>query len=373
MKKQRLLSAFVAAVCALSAGTTGAEDVVRAESYWTKVLCKEENRYIGWPTVTRTRNGDIVVVFSGDRDGHICPWGKTEMVRSQGTGEHWMRPAVINNTPLDDRDAGIIETSEGTLIVSWFTSLAFENYSLNPQYDRHSGKLTPEIRRQWLGHWIRRSEDGGKTWGEYIRTAGSAPHGPIQLSDGRLLYVGKGIYAENKAYENTVEESRDDGRTWTLIATVPIPPGESLSHYHEPHVVETNDGRMVALFRYEPEDRSQCFLRQSESLDGGRTWTVARRTPMWGYPPHLIRLDNGWLLVVYGRRIPPYGERACISRDGGKTWDIDHEIEIAPAFDNDLGYPASVQLEDGSILTVFYQSERIGEKTCLMGVRWRLK
>ena len=295
------------------------------------------------------------------------------MISAGANAVYWSHPTVINNTPLDDRDAGIIVTGKGTLIVSWFTSLAFENYSLDPQYIRHGEKLSPEVRTQWLGHWIRRSEDSGNTWGTFIRTAGSAPHGPIELDDGRLLYLGKGIYGEKKPYENTVEESRDDGRTWNLIATVPIPPGESIRHYHEPHVVETVDGKLVALFRYQPENREECFLRQSDSLDGGATWSVARPTPMWGYPPHLIRLDNGWLLAVYGRRKPPYGERACISRDGGETWEVDNEIELAPAFNDDLGYPASVQLDDGSILTVFYQMDRLGEPTCLMGVTWRLE
>jgi len=39
----------------------------------------------------------------------------------------------------------------------------------------------------------------------------------------------------------------------------------------------------------------------------------------------------------------------------------------------DLGYPASVQLDDGSIFTIFYQIDQPGEKTSLMGTRWRLK
>jgi len=60
------------------------------------------------------------------------------------------------------------------------------------------------------------------------------------------------------------------------------------------------------------------------------------------------------------------------SRDDGKTWDIEHEITLSPAMNDDLGYPASVQLDDGSILTVYYQIDKPGEKTCLMGTHWRL-
>ncbi|MFP3897195.1 MAG: exo-alpha-sialidase, partial [Anaerolineales bacterium] len=65
--------------------------------------------------------------------------------------------------------------------------------------------------------------------------------------------------------------------------------------------------------------------------------------------------------------------RACLSADGGEHWGYDHEIILrddAPS--GDLGYPASVQLDDGTLLTVYYQQERPGEQTCLMMTRWRL-
>jgi hypothetical protein len=120
-------------------------------------------------------------------------------------------------------------------------------------------------------------------------------------------------------------------------------------------------------------DRSLCYLRQSESYDGGKTWTLAHKTPIWGYPPHLLKLTNGWLLVVYGVRRQPYSERACISRDNGETWDLKNEIILSRAINGDLGYPASVQLDVGSILTIYYQIEKPGEKTCLMSTHWKFK
>ena len=94
---------------------------------------------------------------------------------------------------------------------------------------------------------------------------------------------------------------------------------------------------------------------------------------MWGYPPHLLELKNGWLVVVYGHRREPYGERACISRDEGETWDIENEIILAEAYNGDLGYPASIQLDDESILTVYYQQKNRDEPTSIFTTRWRLK
>jgi len=334
---------------------------------------KEPMRYLGWPTITKTRDGELLVVFSGDRDSHLCPWGKTQIIRSSDNGKTWSEPVTINNTPLDDRDAGIIETKKGTLLVNWFTSMAFSHYGLAAEkYARHAEKITPDVREKWLGKWVRRSNDGGKTWQEPVRTVAGSPHGPIQLRDSRLLYVGTGKLENKKVI--LVEESSDDGCSWKVISSIPISSENSISDCHEPHLVELTSGKLVAMIRYHGPPEDSCnFLLQSESYDSGKTWSVAHTTPIWGYPPHLIQLENGWLVAVYGRRIPPYGERACLSRDEGKSWDVENEIILYDAISEDLGYPSSVQLDDGSIITVFCQIDKPGESTCLMRTHWQLR
>ncbi len=336
----------------------------------TGVICKEMGRYIGWPTIARTSKGELIVTFSGDRDAHVCPWGKTQMVRSADNGRTWSDVVTINNTPLDDRDTGVIETSKGTLLVSWFTSLYFERPGiLRDSWRQHAAKIGPETRKQWLGTWVRRSEDNGKTWGVPTRTSGSAPHGPIPLKDGRLIYVGTGD-GPGPSDRVVVEESKDDGVTWQQIAKVSSPPS---FYADEPHVVECSNGRLVAMFRNEHPDESQRFLGQSESEDGGRTWSMIHRIEIWGYPPHLTRLNDGRLLMVYGHRRQPFGQRACLSRDDGRTWDLKNGIALVDnAPDGDLGYPASAQLGDGTILTIYYQKDQPAEKPCLMGTHWRL-
>jgi sialidase-1 len=356
----------------------------------TNIICKQQGRYIGWPTIAKTTTGELIVVFSGDRDAHVCPWGKTQMIRSSDNGHSWSQPATINNTPLDDRDAGIIMTHAGTWLVSWFTSLAFENpeqvdWQNLPEdtlhtWLRHSEKLGPEVRKHWLGNWVRRSTDGGKSWEEPIRTSVTAPHGPIQLANGHLIYVGRNYRVGDKTSPRPDRThllaaclSTDDGKTWNTAGYIQAPdnvqPGNQ--EFHEPHVVETEKGVLIALFRHHGHP-GQYFLWQSESEDAGYTWSTLHQTPIWGYPPHLIRLSNRWLLVTYGRRKPPYSESACISKDGGLTWETDSEITLALALNSDLGYPASLQLTDGSIYTVYYQVAATGEKTCLWGTHWNL-
>jgi hypothetical protein len=138
-------------------------------------------------------------------------------------------------------------------------------------------------------------------------------------------------------------------------------------------VVELPDKKLVAMFRYNPKDRSQSYLRQSVSNDGGKSWITTVKTVIWGYSPHILLLKNGWLLVSYGVRRQPHGERACVSKDGGKSWDIENEIVINRAINSDLGYSASVQLDDGSIITVYYQIDTPGEKTSLWQTHWQLR
>ena len=357
----------------------------RAEIVWTKVLCKEPGRYMGWPTVCLRKNDELLAVFSGDRDEHVCPWGKVQMVRSADLGVTWSSPVTVCNSPLDNRDAGIIELANGELVVSWFTSVAYQarirdRAKLAPgtppfYWWLHDEKLTPAEKKEGLGYFTVRSTDGGKSWQAPVRSPGTAPHGPIVLRDGRLLFVGItysghfGIYS-GETNEVAVAESRDQGRSWQRLGAIALREGERMADFHEPHAVETSDGRIVALVRYEGKDG--C-LRQAESGDGGKTWTAMQPTKLAGLPPHLIRLSSGKLLTVYGRRFDAFGEYACLSDDAGRTWDVSNEIKLAGHFNGDLGYPASTELPDGSILTVYYQAEVPGEKTCLMGTLWRVR
>lgn len=322
----------------------------RAEILSIRVLCGPSGRYIGWPSIAQAPNGDLLAVFSGDRSAHISPDGKVQMIRSTDRGATWSEAITVYDTPIDDRDSGIIRTARGTMLVTWFTN-------------RGGG--------DWQGHWTIRSTDNGHTWGEPVRTAVTTPHGPTQLGDGRILYVGQRPHESHGVpYDVGIQESRDDGLSWQTIGTFPVPAGADMLSHDECHVVECAGGKLVIGFR----DCSEPHLmRQSESTDGGATWSAPAVTNVHGYPPHLIRLRNDWLLAVYAKRWEPFGEYACISRDDGATWDVEQEIKLASGFEVDLGYPASVQLENGVIWTVYYQAARPGEPPSLMGTQWRLR
>ncbi len=345
----------------------------RAKIISEYVLCKQQQRYIGWPSMAVAPNGDLLIVFSGDRDWHVCPWGKTLLIRKLAGQSRFSEPEIISNTPLDDRGCGLVTLNDGTMLLTFLTSLAFDNDKIEryKPYRQRCEKLTPEIRAKWLGQWMRRSTDNGFTWGDYFKgPAANTPHGPTVLSDGRLLYV-----------RPDVAESTDGGQTWQTIGKIERDPATWNSRYaylSEQHAVEVKKDHILALSRYRGKADNDVRLRQAESFDGGRSWSQPVPTEMRGYPAHLLKLSNGMLLAVYGRRIAPMGERACISTDDGKTWETENEIVLSNAVPQDsghLGYPASAQMPDGTIWTVYYQveKEKDGDYPCLMATHWQLK
>ena len=110
---------------------------------------------------------------------------------------------------------------------------------------------------------------------------------------------------------------------------------------------------------------------QTESEDGGRTWSSYRKV-FDGYPPHLLNLADGRLLAVYGWRTKPFGIRCRFGEDlPGCPWG--EEITLTDDGDSlDLGYPSTVQLPDGSLVTLWYQFRNTHHLATLRVLKWRV-
>ena len=335
------------------------------------------DRYHGWPTLARQTNGQLLLAYSGGRQAHVCPFGRVEFMTSSDEGQSWSWPQVIHDSPIDDRDAGILETKQGTLLATTFSSLAYE-----PLLERQSNwpeekltawraahqRLNATERNALLGQWVIRSTDGGISWSTAIRCPVNSPHGPIQLADGRLLYAGKELWTGQ--HRVGVCESRDDGQTWTWLSEIPTRPNDRASDYHELHAVETGDQRILVQIRnHNPTNERETL--QCESSDGGHTWTQPRSIGVWGLPSHLLKLRDQRLLMSYGYRRRPYGNQARISENHGRTWS-DPITLSADGPSGDLGYPSSVELADGSFLTVWYEKQANHAVASLRQAHWQL-
>ena len=357
----------------------------------TKVISKQPEHYHGWPTVARRANGELWVSCSGGRESHVCPFGQVVAMTSRDDGATWTWPRVLLDSATDDRDSGVLETAKGTLIVTTFTSLAYEDSlkkaasmaehtdkgwqtkGMSPEqfarWTAANARLSDEERKAELGQWLIRSTDGGKTWSTRLPTIVNSPHGPIQLKDGRLLYAGKMLWTDDKKIG--VCESKDDGLTWQWLAEIPTRKGDSAAKsYHELHAVEASDSTLIAHIRNHNTANAGWTL-QSESTDGGKTWSEPHPIT-FGLPSHLLRLRDGRLLMTYGHRKAPFGNQARLSTDNGKTWS-DPMVISGDGKGGDLGYPSTVELADGSLLTVWYESMKEPKLAVLRQARWKLE
>jgi hypothetical protein len=306
-------------------------------------------------------------------------------MRSDDDGQTWGWPCVLLDTEIDDRDAGVLETAQGSLLVTTFTSLAYVDGLERAEQIKQGEagawdagrlrrwqaahrRLTAEQRQQTLGEWMLRSTDGGLTWSAPYRSQVNSPHGPFQLGDGRLLYAGKELW--HGEHRIGVCESTDDGQSWQWLATIPTREGDDVSAYHELHGVETADGHVVVQIRNHNQANASETL-QTESADGGRTWSTPHAIGVWGLPSHLLRLSDDRLLMTYGYRRPPYGNQARVSEDNGNTWSDPVTIS-SDGPGGDLGYPSTVQLADGTLLSVWYEVMQGSPRAVLRQAHWRL-
>lgn len=373
-RRSFLLASSASAAC--SAISWAAEENSPAEILAIKVISQQDEYYHGWSTVARRANGDLFVVWSGRREEHVCPFGTVEIMHSRDEGESWTFPRTIHDGAIDDRDAGALETSKGTLFVTSFSSLAYDDHYLkkgkkteDPRWlAAHQRIPDDEKRTAELGEWGFRSTDGGITWSNRIPTLVNSPHGPFELSDGRLLYAGKRLWEEEKRIGVCVSE--DDGVSWKWISEIPTREGDNFSGYHELHAIECKDGSIIAQIRnHNTANKGETL--QSRSTDGGMTWSTPESIGVWGLPSHLLRLRDGRILMSYGHRRSPFGNQARVSEDNGKTWSSPIIISGDGA-GGDLGYPSTVELEDGTLLTVWYEKLDSSPRAVLRQAKWRL-
>ena len=351
----------------------------------------QKDIFYGWPTIAKTKDEELLVVASA-REDHVDPFGRVFLFRSHDQGETWTWPQCVFDGPLDDRDAGILVTNKGTLLVTTF-SMDGGSHMIKAQQERLAKGVEPEPGEfaitgeryeRWLAAdsiatpkqreqeinrcWMLRSTDEGMSWSRRYDCQVSSPHGPFQLRNGHILFPGRDH--SPKPYIRVVE-STDDGKHWRWLSDIPIRPGDNAADYHELHGVQAADGRLVVQIRNHSVQDTYDIL-QTESFDNGRCWTVPHTTGVWGYPSHLISLQDGRLLMTYSHRRDPVSERACVSEDCGETWSEPITIWHIDDMGHDFGYPASVQLNDGTIQTVWYEVIKGTWIAVIRQAHWRL-
>jgi len=323
------------------------------------IVAARPGQMYAWPGIARLKNGEILVSAS-ERTSHICPLGREVVIRSLDGGRSWQLPQEVYNSELDDRDSNLAVLPDGTVILTWFTSDAFtlRDYA-QPKFQPRIDRVTKRMRAELCGSWLLRSFDGGHAWEDTPRPIPAGCHaGPTVLSDGAMIYLG--VVKSGDSHEMSALVSRDAGISWEKKSEIATPKrtwkdekGHHLPIIDENHVLELSPGRLLALFR--ADGPGEGFLYQSNSEDGGASWSPIKKLPVAGLPPHLLRLHSGAIFCSYAHRRNPWSVRAVLSYDDGRSWDVENIITL-DAWDDkpDMGYPVSLEVTPGEIVTVYY-------------------
>ncbi len=150
--------------------------------------------------------------------------------------------------------------------------------------------------------------------------------------------------------------SNDQGKTWTERGHI----SKGLKH-NETAWLQLANGDLFAAARTVDDAHLDAF----RSVDQGRTWKFERELSLPAqHPASLTRLPDGRILLSYGiRNKGRTGIDARIGDPAAKHWGMPINVidfegstdeQMEPHPHRDGGYPSTVVLPDGSLLTAYY-------------------
>lgn len=344
-----------------------------------------------WPNLTLLPGGEIVaIIFNQPCHGR---WeGDAECWGSADGGRTWQRRGAVTQhepgTARFDLGAGLARDGALVCLVSGAQPKLPPpppgteqpvTYTL-PRPARFPGtvgqmvvpmpeRISSSPGAEILAPWVCRSVDGGRTWSRSTAItlpqgrSFVVPFGKIQhSSDGSLALMA---YWEAPGDRNALYLlfSRDDGKSWgesTLIGT---------DIYNETDLLILDQGRWLIASRTVPDHQLDLLA----SADLGHTWTLETALTLpYQHPASLLRLADGRIVLTYGiRNHGQFAIAARLSADQGHSWGPPLVlVDLDDATDG--GYPSSVQLPDGTIVTAYYANRTRAHRRYHMGVvRWR--
>ena len=339
------------------------------------VIYEDSLFYCAFPSVIKRPDGELFVAFrrapnrkafGESKYSHIDPNSYLVMVRSHD-GETWTKePELIYAHPFGgSQDPCLLQLRDGTLLC---TSYGWA--IIKPEGIENLKKpLFFAADATFLGGYLVRSTDGGKTWQGPIYPPHISPeinfspfgHGLPAYNRG-ALYEGKNgrIYWAVAATdsENPVKisvhllTSDDKGLTWTYQSPIAV---DEKAGFNETSMYETPEGDLVAFLRTSNFGGQACIAR---STDGGKSFKW-ESMGFRGHPLNALRLPDNRVLLTYGYR--PLGIRARILNAECTDFAASEEFVLRDDGGNtDIGYTWPVQLDDNRVLVVYYFNKNDG-------------
>ena len=366
-------------------------------------IYKNSGHYSSFPHIIKLNNNELLISFrraskfSADAAlsgvaTHHDPDSEIMVMRSSDKGFTWPLKTlgVAYKSKFGVNDPSLTMLRDGS-IINRFVALNIQPTQSvrQPPVKIFSHRSEHGLVTEVIGNLIIHSTDNGINW-HLIETKDFSSIGPscsrdpvVELADGSWLmpvYTG----APQRSDISWVIRSFDRGVTWTAPTRIMFDERGKYSqlqgiNYNETSLIDLGKGELMALVRADAAFHTEGEfmpvggvggLSLSRSYDSGLSWSPPIETKIWGQPGSLLKLADGRVLATYGYRKAPFGIRACLSGDNGKTWDLDREVVIrddCPTWD--CGYPFTIELERGKLFTVYYFVDESGIRF-IAGTHW---
>lgn len=366
------------AACLLCAAATSANWAADGAGLPRKlrdvVIYRDPRFHAAFPSVVRRSEGELLLAFRRAPDRqmlgeakttHVDPNSQIVAVRSRDGGMTWSEePQLVYAHAFGGaQDPCLLQLRDGTLLCPSY-GWAFIKPEAVATRQAPVFEIVPGV--LFLGGFMVRSEDGGRTWSGPTYP----PHLPTEINrdpygtplpaynrgalcegrDGRIFWA---VAATEQATppRNAVHllVSADRGRTWSYTAPVATDPKVT---FNEASVHETPRGDLVVFLRTANLDDHACLAR---STDGGRTFAPWQDLGFQGHPLQATALPDGRVLLVYGYRHKPYGIRARVLNAECTNAATAPEIVLRDdGGSTDLGYPWSLAIDAKHVLVAYY-------------------
>jgi hypothetical protein len=333
------------------------------------IVFRETDRFAGWPANHGIWNwGDKILVgfllgHHQEKEGHTINNEKPQTMRfarSLDGGQTWKieTPSYLDSEGKDRKPSELKEPIDFS----------------HPDFVMQIRMAKEKPTRSFFHY----SQDRGHTWkGPYWLPLFDRP-GILARTDYQVngKHELTAYLTSSKADGNEgwpfVARTTDGGLTWKMQSWIGTEP-EKGGYAIMPSAVRLSEQELLVWIRCrsKTETERKFWIEPYRSIDNGITWALEKQHSIdnAGNPAHMIKLNDGRLVVTYGYRRQPYGIRAKQSSDGGKTWSAEIILR-ADGHNWDLGYPRTVQRADGKLVTVYYFNDAGQKERYIAATIW---